>query len=167
MVTSKRVVRAQSRSSRLITLVLSFFGFWLVFDPRFHRGWLAHRFLPHSNLVGATGLLLTFLGVAFAIWARLQLGGNWSGTVTVKHDHTLIRQGPYAVVRHPIYSGFLLGTLGVALIVGEYRCLLGVLVLFVGFLLKSRMEEHFMQEQFGGDYLTYQQQVKALIPFVY
>jgi protein-S-isoprenylcysteine O-methyltransferase Ste14 len=164
---AKPAVRTQSSGSRLFEIALSFLGFSLVFGRYFRNGWLGMRFLPSSNLAGLVGLVLTFLGVGFAIWARLQLGGNWSGTVTVKRDHTLIRRGPYALVRHPIYSGFLLAILGVALIVGEYRCLLGLAVLFLDFLLKSSIEEPFMLEQFDGDYLTYQEQVKGLIPFVF
>jgi len=167
MFMAKPVVRMQSGGSRFFTIALSFLGFSLVFSSYFRTGLLAERFLPRSNLIGVIGLVLTFIGIGFSIWARLQLGGNWSGTVTVKQDHTLIRQGPYALVRHPIYSGFLLAILGVALIVGEYRCLLGLAVLFLGFLLKSSMEERFMLDQFDGDYRTYQRQVKALIPFVF
>jgi protein-S-isoprenylcysteine O-methyltransferase Ste14 len=164
---AKPTVRTQSGGSRLFEIALSFLGFSLVFGRHFRNGWLGERFLPSSNLTGLVGLVLTFLGVAFSIWARLQLGGNWSGTVTVKQDHTLIRRGPYALVRHAIYSGFLLAILGVALIVGEYRGLLGLAVLFLAFLLKSSIEERFMLEQFDGDYRAYREQVRALIPFVF
>ncbi len=167
MFMAKPVVRVQSPGSRLFTIALALLGFSLVFSSYFRTGLLAERFLPNSNLARMLGLVLTFIGVGFSIWARLQLGGNWSGTVTVKQDHTLIRRGPYALVRHPIYSGFLLAVLGVALIVGEYRCLLGVAVLFLCFQLKSNLEERFMLEQFEGDYRMYRQQVKALIPFVF
>ena len=54
------------------------------------------------------GLLMVVAGLAFAVWARVHLGRNWSGTVTVKENHELIRSGPYAIVRHPIYTGLLL-----------------------------------------------------------
>ena len=57
-------------------------------------------------------------GVAFAIWARHELGANWSGTVTIKEGHRLVRRGPYAVVRNPIYTGFVAATLGSAALVG-------------------------------------------------
>jgi protein-S-isoprenylcysteine O-methyltransferase Ste14 len=60
------------------------------------------------------------VGLSFAVWARLRLGRNWSSVVTVKEDHQLIRGGPYAIVRHPIYTGLLLGFLGMALITGEH-----------------------------------------------
>ena len=111
--------------------------------------------------------MLVVVGIAFAIFARFALGGNWSGSVTVKQDHTLIRRGPYSIVRHPIYTGLILAFLGVAVIVGQLRGLLGVAVLFLSFWLKSRVEERFMQEQFGAEYRTYQHQVKGLIPYIF
>jgi protein-S-isoprenylcysteine O-methyltransferase Ste14 len=95
------------------------------------------------------------------------LGSNWSGTVTVKQNHELIRSGPYAIVRHPIYSGFLLGLLGTALSVGEARGLIALALAFVGWFVKARVEEQFMVEQFNGDYVRYIRDVKRLIPFVF
>jgi protein-S-isoprenylcysteine O-methyltransferase len=94
------------------------------------------------------------------------LGGNGSATVTVKPDHRLIRQGPYTIVRHPIYTGFLLGLLGTALALGELRGIVGLALAFIGWRMKSRLEEAFMAAQFGAEYTEYQREVKALIPFV-
>jgi protein-S-isoprenylcysteine O-methyltransferase Ste14 len=87
--------------------------------------------------------------------------------VSVKGGHTLICQGPYTVVRHPIYSGLLLSLLGVALIVGEVRGLLGVGVVFLALWIKSSMEERFMLEEFGAEYRSYQHRVKALVPYLF
>jgi protein-S-isoprenylcysteine O-methyltransferase Ste14 len=87
--------------------------------------------------------------------------------VTVKEDHQLIRRGPYAIVRHPIYTGLLLGYLGMALITGEIGGSLGLIILFVAFWRKSRTEEAFMRQQFGAQYTQYQHDVKGLIPFIY
>jgi protein-S-isoprenylcysteine O-methyltransferase Ste14 len=167
LLTAKPDIRIQSHGSRLLEMGLSALAFFLVFTHYFRSGWRAWSFVPVSDISGAVGLLLVLLGVAFAIWARFQLGGNWSSAVTVKEGHTLICGGPYTIVRHPIYSGFLLALLGVALIIGEVRGLLGVGVLFLSFWLKSRMEERFMLEQFGAGYRQYQQRVKALIPHVF
>jgi len=167
LLTFKPVARTQSLSSRLFGIGLAALAFWLVFSQYFRSGWLGQRFLPSSDLAGQIGLLITFLGVAFAIWARLQLGGNWSGSVTIKQGHTLIRRGPYTIVRHPIYTGFLFAILGVAIIVGEFRALFGTGVLFLALWLKSSIEERFMLEQFDGEYRQYQSQVKALIPYIF
>jgi protein-S-isoprenylcysteine O-methyltransferase Ste14 len=167
MFTTKPDARTQSLDSRLLEIGLSLLAFYLVFSSHFRSGWRAWSFVPKSDVVGATGILIVLLGISFAIWARLQLGGNWSSAVSVKQGHTLIRSGPYTIVRHPIYTGLLLAMLGTAIIVGEVRGLLGLGVLFLSFWLKSRIEERFMLEQFGPDYRRYQQQVKALIPHVF
>jgi protein-S-isoprenylcysteine O-methyltransferase Ste14 len=167
LLTTKPEVRTQSAGSRLLEMGLSLLALCLVFTDYFQSGWRAWSFVSHTDLAGVGGLFLVLLGIAFAIWARLRLGGNWSAAVTVKQNHTLIGQGPYTIVRHPIYTGLLVAMLGVAIIVGQVRGLLGVGVLFLSFWLKSRMEERFMLEQFGVDYRRYQHQVKSLIPYFF
>ncbi len=107
------------------------------------------------------------MGVAFSVWARLMLGDNWSNRVTVKENHTLARRGPYRIVRHPIYSGILLGMLGSALQRGGIRCFVGVLICGFSFWLKTRVEERFMVQSFGEEYLQYRHKVKALAPFIF
>jgi protein-S-isoprenylcysteine O-methyltransferase Ste14 len=166
LLTVKPIARTQSPGSRLLEIGLTLLAASLVFTQYFQSGWRARLFVPESAFTGITGLLLVVLGIAFSIWARLELGGNWSGRVTVKQGHTLIRRGPYSIVRHPIYSGLLLAFLGVAIIVGQIRGLLGLGVLALSFWLKLRIEERFMLEQFGAEYREYQRQVKGVIPFV-
>ena len=131
------------------------------------RGLLAWRFAPDTALVGWTGAIITAVGVAIAIAARFFLGKNWSGWVTVKKGHQLIRSGPYAVVRHPIYSGILFGVLGTAIVVGEVRGLIALAFAALGLRLKSLQEERFMEEEFGGEYRDYKRRVKAMIPLVW
>src|SRR5277367_994188 len=123
MLTTKPDVRFQSAGSQLLEVSLNLLAFCLVFTRYFQSGWRAQSFVPNTDLAGVAGLLLVTVGIAFSIWARLHLGGNWSGSVTIKQGHTLIRRGPYTIVRHPIYTGFLFAIVGVAIIVGEYRAL--------------------------------------------
>ena len=99
--------------------------------------------------------------------ARLSLGRNWSGAVTVKIDHTLIKNGPYAIVRHPIYSGFLLAVLGTAIAFNEVRVLVTVALAFVHVWTKVRIEERLMAEEFGSEYTEYCRHVKAFIQSVH
>ncbi len=167
MLTTKRSVRTQPLGPRLFQIGLSMVACYLAFTRAFENGWLRLRILPGSDFTGAAGLTLTFAGIAFAVWARLLLGRNWSSNVTLKQNHTLVRQGPYKIVRHPIYTGFLLAMLGTALIVGELRGLIAVGLLFLAFWLKSSMEERFMLDHFGSEYRQYQSQVKGLIPYVF
>ncbi len=122
--------------------------------------------MPESVWAALAGLVLTVIGVAVAIWARVILGTNWSAVVTIKQDHQIIRRGPYAVVRHPIYSGGLLALAGTAIAFGEIRGLIGFTLIFIAWWMKSRLEESFLEGQFGADYARYKREVKGLIPFV-
>jgi protein-S-isoprenylcysteine O-methyltransferase Ste14 len=160
---ARRIEPAGSRFGHMLLIAAAFF---LLFSARTRIGPLAWRFVPESHGAEYAGLGVTIAGAAFAVWARLFLGGNWSSSVTIKEGHTLVRSGPYAVVRHPIYSGFLFAVTGTAIALGELRGLVALLVAFISWWLKSRIEERFLIERFGAEYEAYERQVKALIPFV-
>lgn len=164
--TAKRATRTEGAASRLAHMALLALAMALLFSGRWHAGPLTWRFVPESAGTAYAGLALTVAGVGFAIWARAVLGGNWSGTVTIKKDHTLVRRGPYRVVRHPIYTGCLFGFLGTAISFGELRGLAGTAIALLSFWLKSRLEERFLTEQFGSQYEQYRREVRALMPFV-
>jgi protein-S-isoprenylcysteine O-methyltransferase Ste14 len=164
--TTKRTTRAQSSASTIMHLALMTLAFNLLFNHKVAYWPLALRFLPDGRAVEYSGLALTVVGAAFAACARLWIGSNWSAVVTIKQQHQLIQSGPYAIVRHPIYSGFLLAMVGTAIAFGEVRGLVAVAVAFFGWYQKIRLEEAFMSEQFGEEYLSYKRRVKALIPFL-
>ncbi len=166
-VTSKQTVRTQSSGSRIVQGCLTIAAFFLFFDSSLRVGPLGWRFVPASPALSYTGMSLTLAGLLLTLWARLLLGRNWSATVTVKQDHQLIRTGPYAVVRHPIYTGLLLALLGTAIAIGEIRGLVAWVLALIGWKLKSLVEEQFMMEQFGAKYVDYKRHVKALVPFVW
>jgi protein-S-isoprenylcysteine O-methyltransferase Ste14 len=86
--------------------------------------------------------------------------------VTLKEGHELIISGPYARVRHPIYTGLLLAFIGSAMAIGEWRAVLAFALASLAFWRKLRLEERLMHEQFGENYQAYCQRVPALIPFV-
>jgi protein-S-isoprenylcysteine O-methyltransferase Ste14 len=163
---SKRTARSQSNRSRFLQGGLAASGFVVLFDRQIPLGRLDERFAPVWSALEWVGFAITLAGVLMAIWARFVLGRNWSATITIKHDHEIVRRGPYAIVRHPIYFGATLAMLGTAIYFGTFRGLLAVALTFAGWWLKSRMEEEFMLEQFGPQYRAYQREVKALIPFV-
>jgi protein-S-isoprenylcysteine O-methyltransferase Ste14 len=164
---SKPVARREKWSSQVFHLAIMTLACGLLFSDSMRIGFLGHRLLPETDVIGGIGLGLTIAGCAFAVWARARLGSNWSASVTRKQGHELVRGGPYAIVRHPIYSGLLLGILGTALAQGELRGLLAVGLASVGWLLKARIEERFLADEFGGDYVTYRRRVKQLIPYVF
>lgn len=127
---------------------------------------LEQRFHAHTFGWFVVGLAMVAAGLGFAAAARLWLGGNWSASVTLKKDHELIRSGPYALVRHPIYTGLLLALIGTAISVDRWRALIALPVLLAGVIVKIRIEERFMRERFGEAYARYRAEVKALVPFV-
>jgi len=167
MVLAKPTLRTESIPSRATHLVLACAAVLFVWDPATGKGFLGHRLTSYADWVAWLGLAVTMAGCAFAIWARATLGSNWSSMVTVKQDHELILRGPYAVVRHPIYTGLLLALAGTAIAVGEIRAFIGLGFAFTTFLWKSAAEEKFMRQEFSAEYSQYSQRVKRLIPFVF
>jgi protein-S-isoprenylcysteine O-methyltransferase Ste14 len=165
-VAAKRPLRTEPVAARLYHILFTAAAFGLLFRHDARIGQLGLRLMPLSRQAAYVGLALTTLGVAFAIWARSTLGGNWSATVTLKENHSLVQRGPYRLVRHPIYAGALLAMLGTAVVYGEMGCLVAVFIAFLGWWLKARREEEFMAQQFGEDYRLYQRSVKRMIPFV-
>ena len=162
----KPVRRREPWASWLLTVALTIPVALLMAAPGKWLPWLSARFLPDTMIVDWAGLLMVTAGLALAVWARTHLGRNWSGTVTVKEDHELVRSGPYAIVRHPIYTGLLLAMLGTAIILGEWRGLSAVCFLSAAFLLKLRREERFMAESFPETYPGYRARVPALVPLL-
>ncbi|MHB1959675.1 MAG: methyltransferase family protein [Acidobacteriaceae bacterium] len=163
----KRSIRRQSVGSRLLqmSVVLVALAPFYIAGRRF--GILRERLLPSTAGIQSIGLLLMLIGLGFAVWARFTLGRNWSGMVTVKENHTLVTRGPYALVRHPIYTGLMLAMLGTAITEGKvYFFAIALPVSALALWLKLRTEEKFMIETFGEQYVAYRQRVKALVPYV-
>ena len=121
---------------------------------------------PQSVVTVAIGLGLVIIGLSIAIWARRHLGKYWSGRITLKVDHRLIQSGPYAFVRHPIYSGILLALLGTVISVGTVRSCIAIAFMFASFVVKLKIEERWLRAHLGAEYEEYRRRVKALIPSV-
>lgn len=166
MVGNKRTQRREPVSSRLVYVLTLVVGGLLIAWRHAPWGRLLDLHLwPRSALPCLIGLAALIAGLGFAVWARVHLGRNWSGAVTVKEDHELIRSGPYAWVRHPIYTGILAAVIGSAICVGTLRAVLGLAVITAALVVKLRAEERFMRETFPGQYEKYCAEVPALIPF--
>jgi protein-S-isoprenylcysteine O-methyltransferase Ste14 len=162
-VRTKPVARAESFASRLVHIVPLCIGAALL--ASYGRGtFLAVHWLRPSDAAFWVGFALVVAGLGFTVWARVHLAGNWSGTVTLKQDHTLTRSGPYRWVRHPIYTGLLMAVLGSTLTEGTWRSLLAPLLIALAFSHKIRIEERFLGAQFGEAYRQYREEVPALLP---
>jgi protein-S-isoprenylcysteine O-methyltransferase Ste14 len=144
-----RMERPEPGGTLMVRILIMAGAYWLLFqqDPRF--GALNNRLIPYDARIVLVGVLLTWSGVAFAIWARYHLGKFWSATVALRQGHQLIRSGPYANIRHPIYTGMLTAVLGTALAVGRYRALIAFVVILAVVIWKSRQEEKLLDSQFG------------------
>jgi protein-S-isoprenylcysteine O-methyltransferase Ste14 len=113
------------------------------------------------------GAAITVSGLVFAVWAREHLGRNWSRSVTIKQDHELITTGPYATLRHPIYTGILAGFLGLAIALSEVRGFVVFVLIFLMFWSKLSREEQWMRSQFGETYASYVRRTAALVPYLF
>jgi protein-S-isoprenylcysteine O-methyltransferase Ste14 len=123
---------------------------------------------PRTAGFEAVGLALDLAGVAFAIWARLLLGRNWSGMVLqVKAGHQLVQTGPYAIVRHPIYTGLLAAILGTALTRGTLAAYLAFAAGVAALLIRVFVEEGLMRGEFGAVHEAWRRRTKKLIPFIW
>jgi protein-S-isoprenylcysteine O-methyltransferase Ste14 len=163
---TKEVERAESLSSRRIHLGLLITATVLLGLPLLNANLVPWRLFSRPEIAYWSGVLVQAAGVSFAIWARLSLGIDWSGPITIKAGQRLIRRGPYAVVRHPIYTGIATGFLGTAIALNRLVGLLAVVLVVLAYLRKIQIEERWLVESFGEAYTQYRQKVKALIPYL-
>jgi protein-S-isoprenylcysteine O-methyltransferase Ste14 len=127
-------------------------------------GW----FLPQRwHFLVPVGLIIQAGFLLLAVWARRHLGRNWAAEVRVAADHQLIDTGPYRRLRHPIYTAMLGMFLGTAIASSQYHALLGLAILVVAYLRKTRLEEQILSQTFGARYDTYRRDTWSLVPLVF
>ncbi len=140
-------------------------GLFLLFGPAFARI-SPLRLWVTSEPAGWALFALTALTFAFCWWARLEMGQLWNGWVSRNADHRIIDTGPFAIVRHPIYTGIIIAAFLMALDLGTAVALAGAAFFFIAFWLKARLEERFLREELGPqDYDAYRRRVPMLLPF--
>lgn len=124
--------------------------------------------LWHVGYAGAYALAgVTLAGILFAWWGRLHLGPLWSGAITRKEGHRIIDTGPYALVRHPIYTGLLVATFATAAAQATLTGMLGAVLIAIGVWMKARTEERFLAAELGAEsYEAYRRRVPMLVPFM-
>lgn len=160
----KKTKKRESIAQRLLYMLPMVVAFSLLFGTAARHGWLATRLWSDQLGIAWIGVLLTASGVAIACWARYHLGSNWSGVVTLKEGHELVRTGPYRNIRHPIYTGILLAILGSAVTVGEIRALIAFVIAWLSFYVKARREESFLSHEFGPGFAEHQRQTGMFFP---
>lgn len=165
--TLKKDVKRETGLERGLYILLWLPALLLLFTKDFPLGFLYKMVLEVSPVYRIAGLTFTIAGLLFSAWARMYLGRNWSGRITIKQDHELVVKGPYAITRNPIYTGLLFAFLGTALSENLVKGYLSIILLFIGIMMKIVKEEAFMKEMFREKYFNYMHKVKRLIPFVY
>jgi len=163
---AKTTQRLESLPSRITRSVVFLIGVALLSLPRIPIPWLYRSWIRPSLGTFYGGAAITVAGLLFSVWARLHIGANWSSSVTIKQNHELITSGPYALVRHPIYTGLLTAFAGTALALTEYRGLVAFPLFFFSLWYKLRLEEKWMRSQFGQTYADYSRHTAALIPWL-
>ena len=163
---TKQSVYRESGAQRLRYTIPILLGGWMLFKGNRLPDPLNYRVIPHVEALAWTGVVLCVAGLVFCVWARFTLGRNWSGVVTLKGGHELITRGPYAWVRHPIYTGLLTMFVATLLVFGHIAGIIAVPLVFVSLWIKLRYEEKLMLQKFPTEYAAYQQRGRRLMPFV-
>ena len=158
-VVEKRIGLGREAAYRIVLLAG---GLIFLVPAHGYAGPLRLWYLPFSAVWSAVGLIA--IGFAFSWWARIGLGALWSGQVTKKADHRVVDTGPYAIVRHPIYTGILFAVYATAALKGTVLGLAGAAVITIGLWMKARLEEGFLREELGTDYDAYRKRVPMLLP---
>lgn len=149
---------------RLVRLFVGAITFSLLFWRATAIGILGKRFVLDRNETAELGFALCITGLGLATWARIHLGRYWSDKVVIQAEHRLVRSGPYARMRHPIYSGVLLAIVGTALVVGEVRALLALVVMSINYTIKAKREDKILALRFGKEFRDYRAHSGLLIP---
>ena len=164
---TKTTQRQEPTASGILRLLAFLIVIVLLSTTRIPLPWLYRQLWPSGIWSFCVGAAITVAGLLFAVWARQHLASNWSSSVTIKQGHELITTGPYAVVRHPIYTGILTGFLGTAIALSQVRGVIGFVLIFLVLWPKLRMEEEWLRSQFGETYATYAHQTAALVPYLF
>jgi protein-S-isoprenylcysteine O-methyltransferase Ste14 len=163
----KQAIKKEEIGFRIFYMIFWVVPFALTFFRILSIDWLNARVLPGKLLIEIIAFIGVLVSLAFMIWSRVVLGKNWSGRIAVKNDHQLITSGPYTMVRHPMYTGFIFAFLFSAILLGEVRGVISFVILLIGILMKLQKEERVIRNVFGIKYDEYAKRVKKLIPFIY
>jgi protein-S-isoprenylcysteine O-methyltransferase Ste14 len=166
-VDTKTTRRLEPLAQRILRTLIFLIAIVLLATTRIPLPWLYLQLWPAGLWSFWLGATVTVAGLLFAVWAREHLGSNWSRSVTIKQGHELITTGPYALVRHPIYTGILAGFLGTAIALSQVRGFIAFVLIFIALWLKLHREEQWMRSEFGETYATYAHQTAALVPYLF
>lgn len=161
---TRRTAKRESFGARYGVMALEVAGFYLLLSNDAGIGVLGQRVVARTFELRVFGVVLLWIGIGLALWARWHLGQYWSGRITIKEGHKLIRTGPYARLRHPIYTGLILAAAGTAIEVDQWRGIAAVCVILLGFWIKGRREEALLSREFGAEFEEHRRATGFLLP---
>ena len=140
---------------------------WIMLLPLTARLLAAGQLYHPGNKGTYLAAIVVVLGLAFTWWGRIHLGRLWSNAITYKEDHRIVDTGPYAVVRHPIYTGQIIALAASAIAIATWTAFVGVLLISFGQWQKARLEERFLRAELGAEaYGAYSRRVPMILPFI-
>jgi protein-S-isoprenylcysteine O-methyltransferase Ste14 len=165
---ASHTLRERKTNQEKILLLLVFVG--MIILPLIYvlSPWL--NFANYSLPVWANWLGIAAFAIALWLFWRSHhdLGKNWSPTLEVREGHTLINNGVYQTIRHPMYTSIWLWCVAQALLLPNWLAGFAGLVSFgIMYVLRIGNEEQMMLEQFGDEYRAYMQQTKRLVPYLF
>jgi protein-S-isoprenylcysteine O-methyltransferase Ste14 len=166
--TASRATSVKTREAtgiRIAIIANQIIAFTLLFASTVEILPPGRHFVPDRPTIKIAGIMMIWAGTGLVFWAQRHLGKFWSARITIRADHQLIRTGPYAHVRHPIYSGLLLAIAGTALTTEEWRGVIAFCLVLIAFAYKIRKEEALLNRTFHDDYLDYRKQSGYLFPY--
>lgn len=128
----------------------------------------APAILPRTVCIQIAGLLVILIGAILFVWARRVLGYFYSGHVSVIEGQPLVQHGPYSIIRHPAYMGYLLLSIGISLGFSSLSGFVAILlILLPAIVYRLHVEDRLLAEHFGEAFRNYAYKTKRLIPFVW
>jgi protein-S-isoprenylcysteine O-methyltransferase Ste14 len=158
---AKSTAEAPRNQYRLL-FAIAVLGFMLAFGV---VPWIYRPLWPVGPALGWAMVAVTAAGLAFTWWARVEMGRLWHGGVSRTAEHRVIQSGPFALVRHPIYTGMIAAVWSVAVLQARPMALAGAGLFALGFILKARVEERFLAAELP-EYAAYRRRVRMIVPFV-
>jgi protein-S-isoprenylcysteine O-methyltransferase Ste14 len=162
----KKEASGQRSMQRVLHVMFVVIAYVITFF-QFKNTFLENKIIPNYEYVEYTGFAILVLALLFAIWARIELGRNWSGAIQKVEGQRLVCSGPYKYIRNPIYTGVVFGFLGTFITFGKLASLIGLFMILLVYIIKISREQKFLIMEFGEEYKKYIKESWALIPFIF
>lgn len=144
------------------TMTLFLFAFYLILMTKIGIVTIYDNSLKHMVII--IGTIAISIGCIINIWGRFNLGSNWANHIKIYDEHTLVQNGMYKIVRHPLYSSIMLMFYGATLVYRNILCLLSVTFIFIPFMYYRAKQEETILIQAFSEYNDYKKRAGMFFP---